>query len=92
MLSLKSLALALFPALLLSGADAPVTVPRETPAKAAHLAAAPTIDPATHGGERAEVPVTGISDGNRLDGGGEPGGLTGGFIYHYVRLEIFDAK
>ena len=46
----------------------------QNPAKAAHLTATLTIDPATNGGERAEVSVKGISDGRPLDGGGQPGG------------------
>jgi rhamnogalacturonan endolyase len=46
----------------------------QNPAKAAHLTASLTIDPAANGGERAEVSVKGISDGSRLDGGGQPGG------------------
>lgn len=46
----------------------------QNPAKAPRLTATLTIDPATNGGERAEVSVKGISDGQRLDGGGQPGG------------------
>ena len=46
----------------------------QNPAKAPRLTATLTIDPASNGGERAEVSVKGISDGKRLDGGGQPGG------------------
>ena len=46
----------------------------QTPAKAAHLTATITIDPATNGGARGEVSIKGISDGRPLDGGGQPGG------------------
>jgi len=48
----------------------------QNPAKAAHLAATLSIDPAVNGGERAEVSVKGISDGKAVDGGGQPGGST----------------
>jgi rhamnogalacturonan endolyase len=46
----------------------------QTPAKAAHLTATLTIDPASNGGARGEVSIKGVSDGNLLDGEGEPGG------------------
>ena len=46
----------------------------QNPAKAAQLTATITTDPATNGGERAEVSIHGISDGKPLDGGDQPGG------------------
>jgi rhamnogalacturonan endolyase len=48
----------------------------QNPAKAAHLTATLSIDPASNNGERAEVSVKGISDGKAIDGGGQPGGGT----------------
>jgi rhamnogalacturonan endolyase len=46
----------------------------QNPAKAAHLSARITIDPASNGGARGEVSILGISDGKPLDGGEQPGG------------------
>ncbi len=46
----------------------------QSPARAAHLTATITIDPASNGGARGEVSIKGISDGRSLDGGDQPGG------------------
>jgi rhamnogalacturonan endolyase len=56
------------------GSGHPAGYWEQTPAKAAHLSATVTIDPASNGGARGEVSIKGISDGKALDGGGQPGG------------------
>ena len=56
------------------GSGHPAGYWEQTPAKAAHLSATLTIDPASNGGARGEVSVKGISDGKALDGAGQPGG------------------
>ena len=56
------------------GSGHPAGYWEQTPAKAAHLSATVTIDPAANGGARGEVSIKGISDGKALDGGGQPGG------------------
>jgi len=56
------------------GSGHPAGYWEQTPAKAAHLSATVTIDPATNGGARGEGSVKGVSEGKTLDGGGQPGG------------------
>jgi|SRR5271157_4101251 len=48
----------------------------QNPARAARLTATVSIDPAGNGGERAEVSVTGVSEGKALEGGARTGGGT----------------
>ncbi|HWB86092.1 MAG TPA: polysaccharide lyase family protein [Bryobacteraceae bacterium] len=46
----------------------------QNPARAAHLTATLTIDPAKNGGARGEVSINGIAGGRSLNGGDQPGG------------------